>query len=633
MRSEAAGNKWKAGGRAAGSPLKPGLKYTLVILSVLAAVKMIFFGFNLDEEYQVVMAYRNAMGDTLFLDMWEPHQSSAFLCTLLMKPYLGLFGTTGIVLYLKVCGTLIHLGVSLYFYRVMGGLLQKEYAWLLALVYFNTIPKQIMLPEFGIMQVWFYTLLSLFLIKYYMGGRKAGYLVSAGISMALLVLAYPSCLILFPFVLALLFVCSGKERLRDMGILALACGLCGAGYLGMLLRHSTPQELAVTLSHILGGDVTHSLALGDKALLSLRDLLYLAALWAGICLLSALIGKWRKLDGGKISCLAVMLACGVELVYWVALNSGYETMQIHLAAVMMAGAASARSMGRHSAKESAHERSAGREGGADREGSADRESSAGREGSADREGGMAVALLRYGIGGAALLLLAVVYLTDLSLMVSIPHAMPAAFFGMALLLMNLEREACPCARGSGTAVRPQDKRAEYRKGDSSKWAYAVLAVWCLTAVFGKGYTLRAGVGYNNVLQSGGIMREGPAAGTISSYMSAYIYNCDYEEWQELVQDGDRVLIMVDEVMNLGTIQYLFKDVEISHFSVVNPTAYDERLSEYWEMYPGKSPNVIIVDCWYGQLMTDADGWMMRYIENDFGYTQAEDGRYIRVYRR
>ena len=116
-------------------------------------------------------------------------------------------------------------------------------------------------------------------------------------------------------------------------------------------------------------------------------------------------------------------------------------------------------------------------------------------------------------------------------------------------------------------------------------------------------------------------------------MGAYIYNQDYEDWQTLLQDGDRVLIMVDQVMSLGTIQYLFKDVEISHFSIVNPTAYDERLLEYWELYPEKSPNVIIVDCWYGDLMAEPDSWMMRYIEEDFGYTQAEDGSYIRIYRR
>ena len=54
------------------------LKIVLIVLSIFAAVKMLFFAFGLDEEYQLVMAYRKVKGDKLFLDMWEPHQSSAF---------------------------------------------------------------------------------------------------------------------------------------------------------------------------------------------------------------------------------------------------------------------------------------------------------------------------------------------------------------------------------------------------------------------------------------------------------------------------------------------------------------------------------------------------------------------------
>ncbi|MCR5715629.1 MAG: hypothetical protein K6G23_02115, partial [Lachnospiraceae bacterium] len=100
-----------------------------------------------------------------------------------------------------------------------------------------------------------------------------------------------------------------------------------------------------------------------------------------------------------------------------------------------------------------------------------------------------------------------------------------------------------------------------------------------------------------------------------------------------LRDGDRVLIVVDQVMNLDTTQYLFKDVTISHYSIVNPTAYDERLLAYWKMYPEKAPNVIIVDCWYGNLMTDPESFIMHYIEQDFGYTSVTDGRYIRIYRK
>ena len=564
----------------------------LIFFSVLASLKMIFFAFGLDEEYQLVMAYRNARGDRLFLDMWEPHQSSAFLCTLLMKPWLALFGTSGIVVYLRFCGTLLHLGVSIYLYRTLKTFLclidtdtsawpiarRKEEAWLLALIYFNTVPKQIILPEFGIMQVWFYTLFSLFLLRCYTQEQKRRhYLVLAALALVLNILSYPSCLILFPFALILVIRFSGKDGWRDAGVFTLVCALCGAGYLGMLFTYTSPAELFSTLSHILAGDITHSLAPGDKLLTSLGDIFYLAALWAGCLALSAGICKWKKLCREAFFCLSAILACGLELFYWVVLRQGYEMMQIHLIAFALAGLCA------YSGKQ------------------------------IEENGSAKVNLLRCLMLGALLSLLAVVYLTDLTLAASVPHAMPAAFFGAVLLLLR-------CDKANASQTR-------------HNWALAALTVWCLTAIFGKGYSLRSGVGYDNILQSGGILKKGPAAGTVSTYMGAYIYNRDYEDWQTLLQDGDRVLIMVDQVMSLGTIQYLFKDVEISHYSIVNPTAYDERLPEYWELFPEKEPNVIIVDCWYGELMTEPDSWMMRYIEEDFGYTQVSDGSYIRVYRR
>jgi len=586
-------------------------KNILIIVSIFAAVKMLFFAFGLDEEYQLVMAYRNVKGDRLFYDMWEPHQSSAFLCGLLMRPYLALFGETGVVIWLRFCGTLIHLGISCYLSRVLRRMVSGDSAFLLGLIYFNTIPKQIMLPEFGIMQVWFLTLLSLFLIRYYdrgvsVAGEKK-YLIFAALALVLEILSYPSCLLLYFFVIGIIWKRSGRDRIADAGIFTGICAGCGLAYLGLLLQNNTMEGLLSTVSRIVGGDITHSLAFADKLASLGRDLLAPLGLCLGIFVLSGgaakAVVKRRRAKGQedregllRLELIgAVGLSCLVEIWYWVVLNAGYEGMQIHLAVFTALGvlyyvpAVKKPEMG----------------------------------------------LLMDGIvlsGGA---LLAVLYLTDLGLMDSLPHAMPAAFFGIAIVIMHWEEK-----EGPGGVVEDEPGRGEenaagrtaLRGGGSGGCVRIILLLWAFTAVFGKGYALRSGTGYHNVLQSGGILKHGPAAGTISDYMCAYIYNCDYEDWQSMVRDGDRVLIMVDQVMNLGTIQYLFRDVEICHYSIVNPTAYDERLLAYWEKFPEKKPNVIIVDDWYGQLMTDPDGWLMRYAEGEFGYTSVEQGRYIRIYR-
>ena len=67
--------------------MKPSLskiKLFLLILTVLASIKMLLQNFSLDEEYQIMMSYRNIMGDTMIDTMWEPHQTSSFLCTVFM---------------------------------------------------------------------------------------------------------------------------------------------------------------------------------------------------------------------------------------------------------------------------------------------------------------------------------------------------------------------------------------------------------------------------------------------------------------------------------------------------------------------------------------------------------------------
>ena len=50
-------------------------KAAILMLSLVGAVKMIFFGLVVDEEYSVVMSYRMVTGDAMLWDMWEPFDS------------------------------------------------------------------------------------------------------------------------------------------------------------------------------------------------------------------------------------------------------------------------------------------------------------------------------------------------------------------------------------------------------------------------------------------------------------------------------------------------------------------------------------------------------------------------------
>ena len=108
------------------------LKRIMLCASILATLKIIFFDYTMDEEYQIVMAYRNLQGDSLFKEMWEPHQTSAFMCIGLMGIYQLITGTyTGVVIFLRICTAIIQALLAVWGYKVFVRFTKKEYAFLL----------------------------------------------------------------------------------------------------------------------------------------------------------------------------------------------------------------------------------------------------------------------------------------------------------------------------------------------------------------------------------------------------------------------------------------------------------------------------------------------------------------------
>lgn len=566
-------------------------KIVLLAVSVLAALKVIFVDYTLDEEYQIVMAYRRLAGDSLFGTMWEPHQTSAFACVWLMRLFRAVTGgTTGVVLFLRVCTTGIQVILSAWLCRVLRGYLRGEYAFLLGLCYFNIVPKIIQIPEFSNLQVWFFTIIVLSLIRYD-ETRRRRWLLWAGAGMAFEVLAYPSCLLLFPLFLISIFLRSGgrkkdggnrKGAVGDCLIFAGVCGGSALIWLGYVLYHVPPEAFLRNLQYMLSFDPTHELApvTGSK-LASLSAgvgqtvilLSIVAVLGTGAWLL---VGQVRKRRGQeeprRLSVLAVLLvlaAEGVQVFYWTVLGSGYEMPMIHLLVLLLAA------------------------------------------GLVWRAAGPRKKVLVTGYAGALASIAAVIYMSDLTPEYAIPHGMPGALLAAAMVVMGLE-----AGLGEG----------------SRRWIRILLISLVLVSAFGKGYALRGGkTETNSVLGIRSVVKDGPAAGIFMNYMQAYITNSTYEEFQSYVEEGADCLVVTNMVGTAGTSPYLFRNCQVCHFSVVDPTTYDERLLTYWELYPEKQPDVIVVDCWYGQLQEKEDSWIMRYIENEFGYDRTVDGKYVRYY--
>ena len=142
-------------------------KAAILMLSLVGAVKMIFFGLVVDEEYSVVMSYRMVTGDAMLWDMWEPHQTSGFVCALFIKLFLLVFGSTEyLLIYLRIVGVCLQLAVSLFIYDTIRRIYDKEVAFWAGIMCFSLLPKWIQTPEFANILLWSNLCTMMCLLRY-----------------------------------------------------------------------------------------------------------------------------------------------------------------------------------------------------------------------------------------------------------------------------------------------------------------------------------------------------------------------------------------------------------------------------------------------------------------------------------
>lgn len=134
--------------------------------SFFAAMKCIFIGYQMDEGYAITLSYRMLLGDKMFTQIWDPHQTSAFFSGFLIWIYMTIFRTNaGVAIFLRICGTIIHSALSYGVFKVLRRFLSGEYSFYLGILYFNLLPKGYVTPEFSNLLIWFLTLLLLDLFR------------------------------------------------------------------------------------------------------------------------------------------------------------------------------------------------------------------------------------------------------------------------------------------------------------------------------------------------------------------------------------------------------------------------------------------------------------------------------------
>lgn len=339
-----------------------------------------------------------------------------------------------------------------------------------------------------------------------------------------------------------------------------------------------------TIGYIAVSDRTHSLGIGADRASTLMEssMVYIGASVVCAVMIFVLQRGMRKRAEKSVrflipcaSLICTGISCGVQMLIWGVFNSGYEYLHIHVWIAMLTGMLCF---------------------------------VFGKRTEISR-------IIGFGVWGGYLSLAAIMALSNMDLLHSMGHLGVAAVFAFACA-GKMEEEACfDC----------EEKRYCHRI------VWRVLLLFCVTAIGAKGYTLRTGKNFNNVFQSEAHIMYGPAKGCITDFQTAQMYNRTYEAWENIDCYGSKMLVVTNTIQSTMNTQYMFSNSEICHYSIIDPTDYDEKLEQYWRLYPNKYPDVIAVDCVMGELAVEADSWIMEFIENDFGYADVVETPFVRLY--
>lgn len=556
--------------------------YFYIFFTLIAAgcgLVWAFTNLGYDGEYQIAMCSRLLRGDKMFLEMWEPHQTSAFLPAALMWPYIRILGTTtGIVVYLQICGILIRGALAFLVYRTLRCDLAKPISYGIALLYFMISPKDYALPEFSNQQLWFSTLLFCCFWSYLKSGRRY-LLILSSIFLCLEVLAYPSCAVITAGVIFLLSRYSSHRRrdiLTVLGICAVSAAIVG----GYFLFTIEPDTFVKCISGMLALEPTHTKSMATRLLHygrdAFRQLLILAAAGAAGFAISLPVHAALSRRMGKLTAHWLWLLCSSLVLlagFFANILSAKNRCAYSVILLFLAGL-----------------------------GFWHRKSMNSRQ--------KQIYVCATVIG--SLEFLATLLLSDLPLPVSVPYG----------LLMVM------------AALIPTEKQIARSAGPKTAFAFhCCFACFILLLAFRCVYIRTPLSGKSQIcatLPGIGHSRSGPSLGLISNEAGVCIQRDSYPEWKQWIRPGDKVWIVGGVVDTLG---YLYEEVEVAGPSTISTPSYNEAVLTYWDINPHKYPDVVIAESYMGSLSYDilANEWLLSWLENEFRPEQIIDGKYWRYY--
>ena len=567
-------------------------KLTLRILWVLTALvclKSIFTDFGPDSAYQVAMSYRHLRGDAMLLKMWEPHQTSIFLNDLLMGLYhLIVPSYAGVVLFLQVCGTLLFGLLGWFVYRTLTSEVAVDEGsgssridsftgqvlWMFLLVF---RAKQTPFPEFANLEIGFSVLAFCFFIRFFRQQEKIGYLLLSGVSIALQVLCYPTCVLSAAAAVVLLFLFT-KRKWKNCLIFLGTEAVLGAMYLGYFLIRLGGSTLFTVIRNIFLSDTHSTFRFGGY--------------WTGFGIMA----------GSVVGCiLAAAVVRAVAKAILIA-RAGSGGAEANACRVPSLGTLSAVIFLVLEVLMVAFQRRMG----------------------VDWNCSIYVlpvvlivlALLGYrranvgerqiwitGMALSAASFLATMFLTDLGMITIVAYLVLGGMVSL-VLFRHLFKD---------------DKR--------------VIIVILFVVLVHRGLVVW-GIGNTNgrvqtIWEVQNVIRGGPAVGVVCDHVTKQQALWTMEDFHKFLEPEDKIFLVGEDLMD--SLTYLYAGTEISNYSTIDTPQYNTCLEEYLRLNPDKEPTVVAVSSWFGASNVPEDSWIMQWV--NARYELVADGCYWRFYRK
>jgi len=547
-----------------------------VMFLLVSCVSFLFTNISYDAEYQLAMAYRMIKGDALVTQMWEPHQTSAFLNAVFMKIYVTCFGTTtGIVLYMQVIGLLIRVGISGLLYRVIHKVSGEIPAFAAAVIYILISPKELLLPEFGNLQLWFTTLMLLALWEYFDKGKKF-FLILSAVSLCMGVLSYPSVIIVYVGAILILKMYS-KRFASDALCFTCVCSVIGLVFIGILLWNTDISTIIRCLQCALAVEPSHTVSFADKTFAHILNICKVLGMLAGVSLLGFVVSLAIGLKDKKASTSERWITCSwyvlmaflVVNILSVSNRGGYSLPFLVILAIGFW--------------------------------------------QRNRLSEMEKRIYYPSLCVSGLSLLATLVLSDNAFIQAITYMLIAI-----------------CASVMPIYHWIQEAHFDYKV---RKWMlggvhlfFAIIVYRCVFIHI----PLHERDQIISIADDLSIVRSGPAIGIIAEEDGVARQRDSMEEWKQYIQTGDSIWIMGHPVDTLG---YLYEDVEVGAPTVMSTPTYTEDLLYYYDLNPEKYPDVIVVASSFGETAWElqSNNWLMNWLESEYRPDEVVDGNYWKYY--